>query len=108
MQGVFQEIGLKPALQARRVGKICKEKTKRPVKVSLSNSGAVYDVLRQVNKLRHLATFSKVYVRPDRSEEERSQDRLLVQELVRKREAEQGRVPYIRSGTIHSKDKQIE
>ena len=108
VQEVFQEIGLKPILQASRVGKISKESSKRPVKVSLSSSSVVHDVLRQVKKLRHSATFSKVYVRPDRSEEERSRDRLLVQELVRKRETEPGRLHFIRSGTIHSKDKPIE
>ena len=35
VQEVFQEIGLKPTLQASRVGKINQGKSKRPVKVSL-------------------------------------------------------------------------
>ena len=105
VQEVFQEIGLKPTLQASRVGKTS---SKRPVKVSLSSASAVHEVLRQVKKLRHSTTFSKVYVRPDRSEEERSQDRLLVQELIKKRDAEPGRLHFIRSGTIHSKDKPVE
>ena len=35
LQEVFQEIGLKPTLQASRVGKINQGKSNRPVKVSL-------------------------------------------------------------------------
>ena len=108
VQEVFQEIGLKPALQASRVGRMIKEKSKRPVKVSLSSSCAVQQVLSQVRKLRQSASFSKVYVRPDRSEEARCQDRLLVQELLKKRESEPGKLHYIRAGTIHTKDKPAE
>ena len=108
VQEVFQEIGLKPTLQATRVGKIRKDNAKRPVQVSLSSHSVVHQVLCQVKKLRHSATFSKVYVRPDRSEEERAQDRLLVNELVKKREMEPDKLHFIRSGTIHSRDKPIE
>lgn len=108
VQEVFQEIGLKPTLQATRVGKIRKDTTKRPVQVSLSSHSVVHQVLCQVKKLRHSATFSKVYVRPDRSEEERAQDRLLVNELAKKREMEPDKLHFIRSGTIHSRDKPIE
>ena len=43
VQEVFQEIGLKPTLQANRVGKIS-EKSKRPVKVFLSSSIAVHQI----------------------------------------------------------------
>ena len=108
VQEVFQEIGLKPTLQATRVGKIRKDNAKRPVQVSLSSHSVVHQVLCQVKKLRHSATFSKVYVRPDRSEEERAQDRLLVNELAKKREMEPDKLHFIRSGTIHSRDKPIE
>ena len=105
VQEVFQEIGLKPTLQASRAGKITQGKTKCPVKVSLSSSSAVHNVLSQVKKLRHSATFMSVYASPDHSEEERSQDRLLVQDLLKKRESEPERVHFIRAGTIHLKDK---
>ena len=107
VQEVFQEIGLKPTLQASRAGKITQGKTKCPVKVSLSSSSAVHNVLSQVKKLRHSATFMSVYASPDHSEEERSQDRLLVLDLLKKRESEPERVHFIRAGTIHLKDKSI-
>ena len=105
---VFEQIGLKPTLQACRVGRVIKEKSKRPVKVSLSSSCAVHQVLSQVRKLRQSARFSKVYVRPDRSEEERIQDKLLVHELLKRRESEPGKLHFISAGTIHSKDKPLE
>ena len=79
--------------------------SKRPVKVSLSSSSTVHQVLSQARKLRHSASFSSVYVRPDRSEEERSKDRLLVTELLKKREAEPDQLHFIRAGKIHSRDK---
>ena len=105
VEEIFQDIGLKPKLQAVRVGKVSKEATKRPVKVSLASSSLVYEALRQARKLRHSEKFSKVFVRPDRSEEERARDKALVQELLKKREAEPNKLHYIRSGTVHSRDK---
>ena len=105
VEEVFQDIGLKPKLQAVRVGKVGKETTKRPVKVSLSSSSLVYEALRQARRLRHSEKFSKVFVRPDRSVEERAQDKVLVQDLLKKREAEPNKLHYIRSGTVHSRDK---
>ena len=106
VQEVFQEIGLKPTLQASRVGKINQGKSKRPVKVSLSSSSTVHQVLSKVRKLCNSATFKSVYVRPDRSQEEgsRSQDRLLVQEPLKKRESEPDKEHFIRAGTIHSRE----
>ena len=38
---IFEEIGLKPAMKLSRVGK-SKEKTTRPVKVTLSSSSTAY------------------------------------------------------------------
>ena len=105
VQDIFEEIGLKPTLQASRVGKTAKENANRPVKVSLSNASTVYQILSQARKLRHSAKFSKVFVRPDRSEEERASDRLLVQELSQRRKNEPNRLHYIRSGTVCSRDK---
>ena len=105
---VFEVIGLKPPLQASRVGKTSKDNSKRPVKVSLSSASTVYTILSQARKLRQSEKFSKVFIRPDRSEEERARDRLLVQELIKKREKEPGKLHYIRAGTIHSRDKTIE
>ena len=62
----------------------------------------VYQILSQVRKLRQSAKFSKVFVRPDRSAEERAIDRLLVQELVQRREKTPEKLHFIKAGTIHS------
>ena len=105
---VFEVIGLKPHLQAGRVGKTKKDNSKRPVKVSLSSASSVYQILSQARKLRHSDKFCKVFVRPDRSDEERTRDRLLVQELIKLRDKEPEKLHYIRAGTIHSKDKAME
>ena len=62
----------------------------------------VYQILSQVRKLRQSAKFSKVFVRPDRSAEERAINRLLVQELVQRRENTPEKLHFIKAGTIHS------
>ena len=107
VQQVFQEIGIKPAImEVSRVGKSSKEKKKRPVKVILSSSSVAFQILSQARRLRESVDFSSVFVRPDRSEEERSQNRLLVQELIKKRRDEPGKRHFIRGGTLHSVEKE--
>jgi hypothetical protein len=107
VQQVFQEIGIKPAImEVSRVGKSSKEKKKRPVKVILSSSSVAFQILSQARRLRESEDFSSVFVRPDRSEEERSQNRLLVQELIKKRRDEPGKRHFIRGGTLHSVEKE--
>ena len=105
VQEVFQQLGIKPTMEVIRVGKIGKEKTKRPVKVTLSSSSVAYQILSQARRLRQSEMFSSVFVRPDRSEEDRLQNRLLVQELIKKRNNESGKRHFIRGGTIHSVEK---
>ena len=58
----------------------------------------MYQILSQVKRLRQSAKFKNVFVRPDRSEEERASDRLLVQELLNKREAEPGKCYTLEQG----------
>jgi len=104
---VFQEIGIKPAImEVSRVGKSIKEKKTRPVKVILSSSSVAFQILSQARRLRESEDFSSVFVRPDRSEEERSQNRLLVQELIKKRGDEPGKRHFIRTGTLYSVEKE--
>jgi hypothetical protein len=106
IQEVFQEIGVKPTLETvSRVGKVGKEKTKRPVKVTLSSPSVGRQILSQARRLRESENFGSVFIRPDRSEEERVQNRLLVQELHKKRTDEAGKRHFIKGGTIHSVEK---
>ena len=102
VQEVFQHIGFKPTMEVSRVGRVSKEKKKRPVKVTLSNSSVAYQILSQARKLHKSDTFGSVFIRPDRSQEERAQNKLLVQELIKKRDEEPAKRHFIKGGTIHS------
>jgi len=108
IQDVFQEIGMKPTLETvSRLGKVSKEKTKRerPVNVTLSSHSVAHQILSQARRLRESENFGSVFVRPDRSEEERERNRLLVQELHKKRTVEAGKRHFIKGGTFHSVEK---
>ena len=102
VQEVFQHIGFKPTMEVSRVGRVSKEKKKRPVKVTLSTSSVAYQILSQARKLHKSDNFGSVFIRPDRSQEERAQNKLLVQELIKKRDEEPGKRHFIKGGTIHS------
>ena len=58
MEEIFGEIGLKPTLQASRVDKSSKTKTKRPIKVSLSSTNNFYYILSKARKLHQSENFS--------------------------------------------------
>ena len=103
---LFEEIGLKPAMELSRVGK-SKEKTTRPVKVTLSSSSTAYQIISQARKLRQSEKFSSVFISPDRSLEDRVKHRLLVQNLHKKKEAEPNKHHYIKGGTIYTEDKSV-
>ena len=105
IQDVFQEIGLKPKMEVSRVGKADEQKTKRPVKVTLSCPSFVQQVLSQAKRLKDSERYSKVFIRPDRSKEERAQNKLLVDELMERRKNEPDKRHYIKSGTLHSAEK---
>ena len=62
----------------------------------------VYQILSQVRKLRQSTKFSKVFVEPNRSEEERSFDSLSVQELVQRQEKTPEKLHFIKAETVHS------
>ena len=106
VEELFEEIGLKPAMELSRVGK-SKEKTTRPVKVTLSSSSTAYQIISQARKLRQSEKFSSVFISPDRSLEDRVKHRLLVQNLHKKKEAEPNKHHYIKGGTIHTEDKSV-
>jgi hypothetical protein len=103
VQEVFQHIGFKPTMEVCRVGKVSREKKKtRPVKVTLYSSSVASQILSQARRLHKSTDFGSVFVRPDRSEEERSQNRLLVEELIKRRRADPKKRHFIQGGTIHS------
>ena len=97
---MFSELGVKPAMEVCRVGKTGDQKRPRPVKVTFSCASTSRHVLIQARKLRTSQKFSSVFIRPDRTLEERSAHKLLIEELKRKREEEPGNRHFIRGGTV--------
>ena len=81
VQEVFSELGLKPVTEVCRVGKTGSKERPRPVKVTLSCVSTARHVLVQAKKLRSSEKFSAVFIRPDRTLEERAAHRLLIEEL---------------------------
>ena len=102
VEDVLQEIGMKPRLSASRIGVKSKEDSTRPrpVKITVSNSIAVDQIL---SKSRHLSQSEKnsgVFLSPDRSPSQRQQHRSLVQTLKEKRLNDPGNRHYILGNKI--------
>ena len=98
---VFEELGEKPRLEAVRLGKKMQSKV-RPVKVTLSSSSAVHQILSSCSKLRQSANYKTVFLSPDRTDEERAKHRQLVLRLKEKTAAEPSKKHYIKGGEIVS------
>ncbi len=81
---VFQYLGEKPKIEARRLGNSTK-KSVRPVKVTMSSASMVQQVLAKSSKLRSSDNYKTVFLSPDRTDEQRTQQRKLVLELKRKK-----------------------
>ena len=96
---VLESIGEKPrVMEICRVGK--KGSGTRKVRLSLSSSAVVGQVLSKANLLREVSRFSGVYFSPDRSREERVERKKLVDELKRRKEAEPKTRHFIRGGEV--------
>ena len=98
---VFESLGEKPRVEASRLGRKSSSATRpRPVKVTLSSSTIVQQILRKSSKLSRTEKFKTVYLAPDRTEEERAQHKELVVELKKRTEAEKDKKLFIRGGQI--------
>ena len=98
---VFESLGEKPRVEASRLGKKSGSAT-RPVKVTLSSSTIVQQILKKSSKLSRTDEFKTVYLAPDRTVEERAQHKELVVELKRRTETEKDKKLFIRGGKICS------
>ena len=99
VEEILLELDEKPKIEASRIGQLDSEKV-RAVKVTLSNSVAVSQILAKARKLRSSPKYSSVYISQDRSRAEREQHRLLVAELKKMRDADKSRRYYIKGGVI--------
>ena len=94
-------------LGSRRLGVIKPDSDSiRPIKVTLGSSDSVKQVLSKAKSLKNLKgsyqVFSKVYLSPDRSREERTKHRKLVEEMKLLISKEPSKHHYIRNGEIVS------
>ncbi len=106
---VFEELGEKPRADVTRFGRNDKDiegKLKpRPVKVTVTSSTCVRQILLKSRNLRKVARFKSVYLSPDRSSEERATQKKLVSELRLKIKERPDLYHYIKGGTICSSAK---
>ena len=98
--------GEKPKFTARRVGEVKPGAGKRPIKVTLRSPAIVKKILAKSPKMRDSAKFSDVYVSPDRTPDQRAKQRLLVEELKRRKKDEPLKRHFIRGGRVETTDVQ--
>jgi hypothetical protein len=99
---LLHDMNEKPRLiECRRIGAAGVDKS-RPIKVKLSSSDAVVNVLRSAKALKNSSRNKTTFVAPDRSKEERLAHKKLVERMKLKMRDEPGMYHYIRGGTITS------
>ena len=103
---VLEEIDEKPVVRdCVRVGvKRSGDTRPRPVKLSLSNSDHVAQVLRSAKRLHTKEGYKSVYICPDRTVQERKSFKILLDQLKEKRKSEPNITHYIRNSRIVSYD----
>ena len=104
---VFEAIGEKPRFEACRLGKQKSgdQDKVRPVKVTLSSSTTVYQILKNAKNLKTSDSFKSVFISPDRSPDQRAKHKELVKHLKTLSNSEKHKRHYIRDGAVHSVDK---
>ena len=87
-----------------RVGAL-KQGGSRPIKVMFNSSDAATRMLKHSASLRSVAPYSKVFLIPDRTPEERTERRKLIGEMKDKITKEPERYHFIRNGAVCSREK---
>ena len=108
---VLLELGERPKFGASRLGLQSvaqKKKVVRPVKVTVSDSNIVQQILRKSRHLRKKDQYKTVFISPDRSADERAEHKRLVLELKEKVKQEPDKVHFIHGGQLHSRDKKTD
>ena len=105
VSSVLEDINEKPRIiECRRIGKPHHGKP-RPIKVKLTSSDAVAHILRKAKDLKSSGENKSTFIGPDRTAEERKENRALVEQLKEKIKAEPGLYHFIRRGHIFSIEK---
>ena len=103
---VFEQLCEKPTVEATRLGrsKSPGSNKPRPVKVTLSSSTIVQQIIRKARNLRSTDKYKTVFVAPDRSVEQRALQKQLVTDLKKKKKEEPNKRHYLKGGQICSQD----
>ena len=102
---IFEHLGVKPRVEASRLGVKSKSpKSPRPIKVTLSSSTVARQILLKARNLRLSDSYKSIFVVPDRSIEQRVQQKELVNGLKRKKAEEPNKRHYIKGGQVCSSD----
>ena len=105
VEEVLAEIGEKPKLtNCSRVG-TTRDNVSRPVKITLSSSDHVNQILRNAKLLHTKEGYSGIYICPDRTAAQRKADKQLWEQLKQMRKAEPGKDHRIRNGRIVSSER---
>ena len=104
VNAVMEIIGEKPKMEACRIGKSTSQKP-RPIKVTLSSSLFVTQILSKARRLKENTTYSSVFLSPDRSHDQRAEYRVLIADLKQRRLDEPNKRHFIRDGVIRSLEK---
>ena len=104
---VLETVGQKPKIEVQRLGKKKTSTSTRPVKVRLSSSLIVHQILDNAHKLRLSAKFKTVFLSPDRSIEERKVRKELITNMKAKALSEPDKKFYIKEGQIFSFNRNV-
>ena len=97
---VFEELDEKPFFRAEKVGRKVDNDKSRPVKVTMDNSVVVSELLRKSRDLKKSQDHSAVYLKPDRTLDQRRKHRQLVNELKQCIIDSPNQCHFIRNGEI--------
>ena len=105
---MFAAIGEKPRVEVTRLGKADVDNghgRPRAVKVTLSSSATVHQLLMKARGLKTSEVYSKAFICPDLSKEQRTERRELVTEQRRLAVEQPNMKHFIRGGRVHSVEK---
>jgi hypothetical protein len=104
---IMQDLNEKPrVVECTRVGPSEQGKS-RPIKVQLTSSDAVSNVLRNTKLLKNSCNNKATFVGPDRSKEERAEHKKLVDRMKTMMEDQPDKYHFIRRGVIRSVMKKL-
>ena len=106
VRDIFEELEEKPLFRAERVGRKTSEDSDRPVKVSMDSSIIVSDILKKSKDLKR-SVFSHVYLKPDRTLEQRLKHREIVAELKKSIQEAPEKHHFIKNGEVCHQEKVI-